>query len=239
MKVYRPIMLVCAFLAANIAPASHEPIHKASILPEVQKHLDDARECSANGTPDVAAAHASLVLVDDEVTYSIQFTGVGNGQRSRCLKAMEGAFDAWAKSLDDTISFREVATKEKADVIFHFKPTVMMGKEPVAGFANWKRTLMADGPRVKVVEFRSDLQIRTSDLNGDSMPLTCVRHEIAHELGHVLGLEDSDTTGDLMGPLDMDHPVGGPQTYESDAVRKIRDEAHRLRTDAQARAQKL
>ena len=213
-------------------------LRHAVILAEVQKHLDAAHDCVTNGTPEVAAAHANLVLLGDEVTYAISYEGVADKLRSRCVQALSGAFDAWEKALDDTITFREISDASKADMVIHFKNGVMMGKEPVAGYANWKRSLKADGPKVQTCVFKSDLQIRTINLDGKPMPFTCVRHEIAHEVGHILGLEDSETTGDLMGPLDVDHPVVGPQTYESSAVKHLRDEAHQVRTEALSKTQK-
>jgi hypothetical protein len=240
MRYARLAILAAAILAALPAPALHGAPAKGRslLLPEVQKHLDDARECSINGNPHVAAAHADLVLLGDEVTYQVQFIGVPEKLRSRSMKALEGAFDLWEKALDDTISFREVMDPSQAEVIIRFKPGVNMGNEPVAGYANWKRTLKSDGPRVQEVSFKSDLQIRTINLDGAPMPFECVRHEIAHEVGHILGLEDSESTRDLMGPLDTERPISGPQSYEASAVRKLRDEAHRIRTDALAKVQK-
>lgn len=205
---------------------------RATVLAEVQKHLDCARDGMANGTPEVAAAHASLVLVGDEIKYSIQFEGVPDRLRARCKQALGGALDKWEQALDDTVTFREISDPANADVVVRFKPAVVMGKEPVAGYANWKRVLKSDGPKVQSVSFKSDLQIRTINLDGQPMPLECVRHEIAHEMGHILGLEDSESPRDLMGPLDVSRPVMGPQSYEVDAVRQLRSEARRLRTDA-------
>ncbi|AIE84730.1 matrixin family metalloprotease [Fimbriimonas ginsengisoli] len=241
MGFVRFALLSTVALAAFQASALHRSPSGARslILPEVQHHLDDARDCSANGTPEVAAAHANLVLVGDEVKYNVQFISVPDRLHARCLKSMEGAFDVWERALDDTITFREVADPTQADVVIRFKPGVNMGKEPVAGYANWKRTLKCDGPRVQEVTFKGDLQIRTINLDGQPMPFECVRHEIAHEMGHILGLEDSTSTRDLMGPLDIDHPISGPQSYEVAAVRRIRDEAHRIRTDSLAKTQKL
>jgi predicted Zn-dependent protease len=230
--------IALALCAALASPSATDPSRNATLLPEVQKHLEDARDCSTNGTPDVAAAHANLILINDEVTYEIEYVDVSDRLKGRCKKALEGALDAWEKALEDTVTFRAVTDPSKADVIIRFRPSVMMGREEVAGYANWKRTLKADGAKVQEVSFKSDLQIRTINLDGNPMPQECIRHEIAHEFGHVLGLDDSETTGDLMGPLDTSHPVGGPKVFESAAVRRLRDEAHKLRTDAMARIQK-
>jgi len=240
MRVARFALLAAFTLAALPSPASLDRLagkNRAVILPEVQRHLDDAKECTLNGTPQVAAAHADLVLLGDEVRYSVQFVGVSEKLRARCLKSLEGALDSWERALDDTVSFREVTDPNEAEIVIRFKPNVMMGKEPVAGYANWKRTLHSDGPKVNEVKFRADLQIRTINLDGQPMALDCVRHEIAHEVGHILGLEDSDSTSDLMGPLDTSRPMHRPQPYEAQAVKKLREEARKIRTDALAKAQ--
>lgn len=239
MRIARLALLAAAIMVAIPAPALHRAgaKNRSLLLPEVQKQLDDARDCAQNGTPQVAAAHADLILLGDEVTYNVQFVGVQDKLRARSVKALEGAFDMWEKALDDTVSFREVTDPSQAEIIIRFKPGVNMGKEPVAGYANWKRILKSDGPKVEEVKFLSDLQIRTINLDGQPMPFECVRHEIAHELGHILGLEDSDSTRDLMGPLDVEHPISGPQNYEAAAVRRLREEAHRIRVDALAKTQ--
>lgn len=239
MRALRPILLAATSILAISATATHaapnapvESSRRAAILPEVQKHLDDARGCALNGTPAVAAAHADLILVGDEIKYTVQWEGVPQGMQARSLKALTGALDAWEKALDDSVTFREVKDPAQANILVRFKPGVMMGKEPVAGFANWKRSLLADGPKVQSIKFTSDLQIRTINLDGQPMPMECVRHEICHEVGHILGLEDSDSTGDLMGPLDVNHPINGPRSYEASAVKRLREDAQKIRTDA-------
>lgn len=229
-----------AFAAVHVAPAAggyryYPGARRAALLPEVQKHLDAAHDCASNGSPQVAAAHADLVLVGDAITVSVQFVGVSDRLHDRCTKALDGAMDAWTKALDGTVEFRNVTDPARADIVIRFKPSVLMGKEQVAGYANWKRLLKSDGGHLESSSFKADLQIRTSNLDGRPMPFDCVRHEIAHEIGHILGLEDSDAVGDLMGPLDVDHPVEGPLPFEALAVKQLRDEAHRIRTEALAK----
>jgi predicted Zn-dependent protease len=71
-------------------------------------------------------------------------------------------------------------------------------------------------------------------LNFKAMPMESMRHEMMHEIGHVLGLEDTESTGAIMGPLDMNRPVSRPLPHEVKAVWDIRLEASRIRKDALA-----
>jgi Zn-dependent peptidase ImmA (M78 family) len=61
------------------------------------------------------------------------------------------------------------------------------------------------------------------------MLLEHMRHTCAHELGHVLGLDDSPFYGDIMGPLDLKHPVTDFEATELESLRAVRAEAEQVR----------
>ncbi|MGV3615358.1 MAG: matrixin family metalloprotease [Fimbriimonas sp.] len=233
MRASRSILLLIAAITALPALATHGA-RKVVLLPEVHKHLDSARDEIAKGRGEIAAAHADMVLIDDqEVRYSIKFEeGVPKKLYTRCEEALDEAFRSWEKSLNESVEFVEVADPAKAHIQIRFKRDVLMGKEPVAGFANWKRRITLDGDRVKSATVTADLQIRTVNLDGRPMPDDAMTHEVMHEVGHVLGLEDCDHLGELMGPLDVRRPVDAPRVHEANAVRDLRDEARRLKLQA-------
>lgn len=234
MRASRPILLLIAAITALPALASNGT-RKVILLPEVNKHLDSARTEIANGHGEIAAAHADVVLIGDEVKYSVKFEeGVPKKLYAKCEQALDEAFDSWQQSLNDTVTFVPVEDPAKAHIQIRFKRDVLMGKEPVAGFANWKRKIQLDGDRVLSATVTADLQIRTVNLDGKAMPADAMTHEVMHEVGHVLGLEDCDHLGELMGPLDVRRPVDAPRSHEASAVRDLRDEAKRLKSEALA-----
>jgi hypothetical protein len=228
-----PVLLATLAIALPTAPANVSG-SSAPLLDEVTNHLSEAQKCFDRGTYELAAAHADMVLVDKELSVFVKFQNVPENVHPTALKAMDQAFKGWEDALKDSIKFTRSTDEEAADVVIRFKPDVRMGREPVAGFANWKRVIDKDSEGKIVSKFTSDLQIRTMTLNFKAMPMESMRHEMMHEIGHVLGLEDTESTGAIMGPLDMNRPVSRPLPHEVKAVWDIRLEASRIRKDALA-----
>ncbi len=228
-----PVLLATLAIALPTAPANVSG-SAAPLLDEVTNHLHEAQKCFDKGTFELAAAHADMVLVDKDLSVFVKFQNVPEDIQPSALKAMDQAFKGWEESLKDSIKFSRTNDEEAADVVIRFKPDVRMGREPVAGFANWKRVIDKDAEGRIVSKFTSDLQIRTMTLNFKAMPMESMRHEIMHEIGHVLGLEDTHSTGAIMGPLDMNRPVARPLPHEVKAVWDIRVQATKIRQEAMA-----
>ena len=233
MRASRSLLLLVAAMTTALPALASNNARKVILLPEVNKHLDTARSEIAGGRGEIAAAHADVVLIGDEVLYSFKFEeSVPKKLYAKCEQALDEAFDEWEASLNNTVKFVAVEDPAKAHIQIRFKKDVLMGKEPVAGFANWKRKIQLDGDRVISATVNADLQIRTVNLDGKAMPSDAMTHEVMHEVGHVLGLEDCDHLGELMGPLDVRRPVPAPRQHEATAVLDLRDEAKRIKAQA-------
>ena len=204
-----------------------------TVLPEVVGHMRDGRACLASGDRALAAAHARLILVSHQIKIRISTAGFSPVEADRCRRALIEACDIWQRALDDSFEFILVDAQTQADVYAIFQPDVRLQGEQVAGYVRWQRTLQADAGKVVLQGFRADMQLRTETPGGQPMPLAAMRHEACHELGHVLGLDDTDKVGAVMGPLDIEHPVSGPTVAEIDTVRQIRQDANQLLTDSQ------
>jgi hypothetical protein len=162
---------------------------------------------------------------------------VPTAQRDSCKRALSGALTAWSTALENTIHFRMEDDPAKADVKLTYQPEVKMQKEQVAGLTTWKRMIHSTNGKVTTISPLTEVLVRTRDPRFRAMSTSAMRQATMHELGHVLGLEDSDHMGDIMGELDIDHPVSGPRDYEVLAVKNLRDEARQVKTDAEAKKQ--
>jgi len=112
---------------------------------------------------------------------------------------------------------------EHSGIIIRFQPDVRQRGEAVAGYVNWKRTAGEGEGSVT-----GDIQIRTVNLDGSAMSGRAMRNIVVHEMGHLLGLDDTDRMGEAMSPLDISHPVSGPSSSEANVVRSLRTEATNL-----------
>jgi hypothetical protein len=203
------------------------------LLPEVITHMKDGRACLANGDRALAAAHARVILVSNQIKIRISTAGYSPAVAAKCQRALVEACETWQAALGDSFEFILVDAQTQADVYTIFQPDVRLRGRAVAGYVRWQRTVQADDGKPMSQAFRANMQLRTSTPEGRPMPAAAMRHEACHELGHVLGLDDSRAVGTAMGPLDIEHPANGPTAAEVDAVRKLREDANNLLAEAQ------
>jgi len=233
-------VLAFAALVVPMVPAHSTPSGEstAPVLTEIHDHLRKAQICIDEGTFALAAAHADAVLVKDDFTYAVKWEGVAEGLKPRAKEALSQGLENWRTGLKNSVSFTEITDAAKADVVIRFKPDVRMDGEPVAGYANWRRVIDQAPNGTVTTRVTADLQIRLLTPAKRTMSKEAVRHEIMHEMGHVLGLEDTDDIGNIMGPLDVDHPAAGPKAHEIQAVWDIRTQAKKIRLQAKAQVLK-
>lgn len=217
-------LLVLGLLStfAAFAPAKASDTFAAPVLPEIRQHLADGWACLQRD-PEMARAHAMAVLGGQDVAVEVDLTGVPANRRTACRSAVDGALEAWEQSIGDDFHLRRAQDGQRCGIVVKFQPDVRERGEPVAGYVNWKRTTIDGEGRMT-----GDVQVRTMNVDGEPMPMRAMRHIVLHEMGHLLGLDDSDRTGEAMGPLDVSRPVAVPTDAEASAVHDLRSDAERI-----------
>ncbi len=132
--------------------------------------------------------------------------------------ALNLAINRWNHALGESLFAIENSTDE-ANITVRLVDSIGDGEE-VQGEVLASDGEGSDGLVTAKILIRDN--VRGKKLTGDQ-----VAEVIAHELGHLLGLEDSSTETGLMGEFDGNHLVTGPNSDEIAAVRSVRDAASR------------
>lgn len=200
-----------------------------NVLPEMQKHLDFAKKCLASGDLPGLAASTDLILLNRIRVYVNPA-----GSTPEAAAAFDRAMDTWTDALNGGVKFTKVDSPLDAQVVVRFRH-YLSGKEgEYGGYTTWKREVSRKGASA-LWNLHADVSLRTTQPGGKDMTEAQVTQAALHELGHVLGLDDSKTSGDVMAPLDLTRPVDRPQPSEVRALQAMRATALRMRDSLAAK----
>lgn len=212
------------FAAAMALPFDGEE----RLLPKVTKDLATARQAAASG--DWAKAEALVQLVRNPQI----LVEAPDDATPVQLQALEEATAIWEHAMGGAIDFQIVA-QGSGQVRVKFEKDVYFSGYAAMGRATWSRQLIEYGWGSYGSQVSASIQIRTQ-LNGKECRLEQLRHALAHELGHVLGLDDSPRLGDIMGPqVDGPSPVE-PSEEELSALSELHWEAFQVELMARSAA---
>lgn len=205
------------------------------LLPEVTQNLDLARKYADVGRIDVALAHAAVVMPDHRLRVRVDCSNIPPAGQGLFRNALNGAFRMWENALGEKTF--EVTEADKADIVIHFQPDVSDRGVEVCGHSAWTRGVLHPDTCPSVV-FTADVQVRMLKPNGESLNFEQLRACAAHELGHVLGLDDSLNSG-VMGRMDFNRPILSIRPDEVEGLLRARQAAIQIRRTLSARASKL
>ena len=105
------------------------------------------------------------------------------------------------------------------------------GVNHLAGLARWVKRVVRTGRDSYEPRISADVALQAKALDG-----AAIAYVTAHELGHVLGLDDTTHCGELMGPAQLTNPVAGPAETELRALARLTDRADFVARVAQPRS---
>jgi hypothetical protein len=162
-----------------------------------------------------------MILLKREITVYIDDKGAPREIKESAVRAVRDAAINWEDALQREIKFRFVPFRD-ADVVISYTDGVRYDGKEAAGLVRWTRQVMNLGSGQYRYEVRANITLRTNAPNGATMNYRQMLHTAGHELGHVLGLEDSARQGDLMGPLVLNKPTERATKAERDSLIEFR-----------------
>lgn len=183
--------------------------------PCVTTHLRHAQRLLSEGRLREAKAHCEVVAFGSPL--SLRPLG------SKFDPILEQAAGVWNQSLGFPV-FRLGHRGETTEVRFEMVPSLIRDGRPVAGLADWRRDVWYEPTCRSRIE--ALIRLRTTQEDGQPMPQDALLQTAVHELGHILGLADSDQG--VMAPLDPSRRFLPPAPAEVEAVRSIFADARRI-----------
>jgi hypothetical protein len=205
-----------AFLAIGILAAA--TTNAQSALPELKVHFDYANRAVTARQWNAVAATAQ-VLAPNRITFFLDPQSVDEDVR----KAFAEATSAWEVALDGTLKFEQVPYALEANLVIIGTDRMAIKKQNAAGYTFWNRGLNPDFTPHLTAQVLLARFAAKQTLSPEAR-----KHAAMHELGHILGLDDSKHVGDVMGPLDLRNPVREPRFAEVSVLKQIRRDAEVL-----------
>lgn len=177
----------------------------------------------------------SLILLNAPVRVYVNVEDVDPSRADEYADAVGDGIAMWAAAFEGTILFERVDERSEAQVVIRFLDTLNELDRHICGHVHWKRRMVwSAGRREQVATLSADIRIalRENPHRAALHSMDSIRHIATHELGHILGLEDSRSRNDVMGPDVHGRPAPGFSREELAAVRNLRAECLKLRGKA-------
>lgn len=193
------------------------------IDPQIAQYYSRALASASEGENQKAIGMLKLLLIPEGTTVSIDLSGVPYGDRQRVRFAIAQGFELWRSALPDDFPFRLVSDDPEANVQIRMSPTSMgpsgkcMGEIRATRKVQWNRY-------VHYVEFSATIDIAYQSNPQKALATDELIHVVGHELGHALGLGDSDFGNRIMGPVALGRPFARVHEEEITAVRTFRQQ---------------
>lgn len=213
-----------ALAIASATSGTAAPELPREVHPSVTKTFQQAIDAREQKDYQLSLALMHGVLYNSGVKIKLKAAN-GKPITKSAEQGLNSALAAWQDVLGKENPIKIVGADQESDLTLQFVDKVPSRSNDTLGLIELRKEYSWNRSRYET-KVSGTIYIQTN-YEGRTLTAAQFSEVIAHELGHLLGLNDLAESGQLMGPMIFEKPVYGPQAHESYAVQMIRYQGKR------------
>lgn len=216
------VIAKAVFLASSAwgsAPVAE--LNTSRYLPGAMYQLEQARQAMEEGNVAMAQAYTRLVLHDQGLKVYVDLSEAPESLKEDAAVAAHEAIDYWNSTVGSS-SLTLVESAQEAQVQIVYRREVILRGIQVGGYCSQTRSVTANGSGEATSEYYATIFARYELPGGRRLNGASLKNIVAHEIGHIYGLNDCVEPGHLMSALDPSKPKFDLHADEMTALRQLR-----------------
>jgi predicted Zn-dependent protease len=210
-------------LAASVwgSPPPAIELETSRYLPGALYQLEQAKVAAEEGNVAVAQAYTRLVLHDQGLKVFVDLNEAPSSLQEEAKAAAREAVDYWNETIGEG-ALTLVESEPEAQVRIVYRREVTLRGIQVGGYCSQSRGVAINASGEASSEYFATIFARYELPGGKRLNGASLKNIVAHEIGHIYGLNDCTEPDHLMSALNPAKPKFDLHADEMTALRNLR-----------------